>query len=146
MIQSRSYPELCKILQLSDPSVASCEANDLSQRLINEVKNGDELFFKNLANTPLRYRLRYLNLIYLATQISETAVEINFPNWFTKQLWQEQEEQNEREISVICDELVPAEAPTLTINPNELQKSNLKIRIPKSALTSKATQRDEMHI
>lgn len=135
MIQSRSYQELKRILRLNDPSIADYEAIELSQRLINEVQNGNELFFKNLANTPLRYRLRYLNLVYLATKIHENAVEIKFPNWFMQQLWQEQEEQHERDISSICeapllDEDLIQESSTTTHN------SEIKIRIPKRIFES----------
>lgn len=146
MIQSRSYQELLKVLRLHDPSIADYEAIDISQRLINEVKNGGELFFKNLAATSLRYRMRHLNLIHLATQISENAVEIQFPNWFLQQLWQEQEEQYERELHSMCEAPLLYEDFVQTTSPPEtsIQKSNFRIRIPKQIFESISTKRGDL--
>lgn len=140
-MQRSSYKELHRILRHGDPSIADCEAIDLSQKLINEIQNGGELFFKNLAKTSLEYRLRYLNLLYLATQIYENAVEIKFPNWFIQQILEEQDEQHEREVRGMCEEFIQVEDHVRTMSPSELHRTSsqgteLKIRIPRRIFES----------
>ena len=142
MFHGYSNSELLIKVRLNNPSIADDSTFNICRQLIDFYQKTDESFFKELASTPLKDRLEYLEILYCACRICINTTDIKFPDWFIQHLWEEQE----KERSDLSHKFQCVGTDILTIDPRVIhnqpaQKTCLKIKIPRAVISSLPIQR-----